>query len=149
MICAIIEKKSHCCNKPIFSESNKEVIFNIANNRDFYSGIDDFLDIHKKKVNKNKTVIKMNTITLNDLLEQYNTPKFIEYLSLDTEGSELEILKGIDYNKYIFGIIDVEHNYITSKRDAINKLLIDNGYIYANSNKHDDHYVHSSLYISK
>ena len=37
---------------------------------------------------------------MNDLLEKYNAPLFIDYLSLDTEGSELEILKFIDFKKY-------------------------------------------------
>lgn len=33
-------------------------------------------------------------------------------MSLDTEGSEFEILKNFDFEKYTFGLIDVEHNYI-------------------------------------
>lgn len=134
-----------CSNKPIFSITGKEVIFDISNRRDFYSGISEYIDVNKKKVDKDKTTINLTTISLTDLLDMYNAPKFIDYLSLDTEGSELEILKGIDYNKYIFGLIDVEHNYVKSKKNAIKNILTENGYIYLGENKHDDQYVHSSV----
>ena len=36
---------------------------------------------------------KVNTISLEDLLEKYKAPTIIDYMSIDTEGSEYEILK--------------------------------------------------------
>ena len=35
----------------------------------------------------------------------------IDYLSIDTEGNELSILKTIDFEKFDIEIIDVENNY--------------------------------------
>jgi FkbM family methyltransferase len=81
----------------------------------------------------------VNTISLNDLLDKYNAPKKIDYLSIDTEGSEYEILSHFDFSKYEIGIITCEHNY-TPIRKKIFDLLTKQGYIrkYAGLSKWDD-----------
>jgi len=45
---------------------------------------------------------------LNDLLVESQAPKTIDFLSLDVEGAELEVLKGIDHEAYRFKYILVE-----------------------------------------
>ena len=50
----------------------------------------------------------VNTKTLNDIFYEVNTPKLIDFLSLDVEGSELEVLNGIDFTVYNFKFILVE-----------------------------------------
>jgi FkbM family methyltransferase len=136
---------SICYKEAVFNESNKHQVFDIANNADMLSGISNYIDCHIDTVNNNKTQIIVNTISLNDLLEKSNSPLFIEYLSLDTEGSEYEILKSFDFKKYTFGLIDVEHNYCEPRRTLIRELLTTNGYVYLRENKWDDSYKHSSL----
>lgn len=140
---------SKCCYKAVYHTTNIYVKFNIANGCDLFSGIDETLtcEKHKEWIDKDKTVIDVETITLTDLLNQNNAPSFIEYLSLDTEGSEYEILKGFDYSKYTFGYIDVEHNFEEPTRTNIRKLLEENGYIYICENKWDDCYKHKSVEI--
>jgi hypothetical protein len=63
------------------------------------------------------------TISLNDLLEKYNSPKKIDYISLDTEGSELKILKAFNFLKWDVEIFSIEHN--TSRRNDDGKYLND------------------------
>ena len=142
-------KNSKCNSKALFHTTGMKVKFNIANGCDLFSGIDETLtcEKHKEWIDKDKTVIDVETITLTDLLELYDAPTFIEYLSLDTEGSEYEILKVFDFSKYTFGYIDVEHNYEEPTRTNIRNLLIKNGYIYLNENKFDDCYKHNSVEI--
>jgi hypothetical protein len=65
---------------------------------------------------------------LNDLLIKYSAPSIIDYLSIDTEGSEYDILSNFNFNKFKFKIITCEHNFNKNK-DLINKLLISNGYV--------------------
>ena len=62
------------------------------------------------------------------MLIKYNAPKLIDYLSIDTEGSEFEILKNFDFNNFKFRVITCEHNF-SDNREKIYKLLTDNGYI--------------------
>jgi FkbM family methyltransferase len=138
---------SICCNEAIYDISNKYVTFELKNNN-FLSGISNHIVETKKFIFNQKTknkLVQVKTISLLDLLNKYNCPKFIEYMSIDTEGSELEIIKNFDFNKYTFGLIDIEHNYIEPRRTQIRNLLLSNGYIYIGENKWDDMYKHNSV----
>jgi len=86
---------------------------------------------------------EVNTISLNDLLEKYNAPFEIQFLSIDTEGSELDILKGFDFSRRKIQSICVEHNYVEKSRNLIRSLLLDNGYkrVYERLSKWDDWYI--------
>jgi FkbM family methyltransferase len=140
-------RKAYCSNKAVFSKSNEIVKFDIShyNGNAELSGIQEFIDYHKHRVDEDKTTVDVITITINDLLEQANAPSFMEYLSIDTEGSELEILKELRFDKYMFGRIDLEHNHQEPRRSLMRELLTSNGYNYLKENAVDDCYVHSSL----
>jgi len=99
-------------------------------------------DLHKN-IRKDSKNYKVKTISLTDLLKKYNAPKIIDYLSIDTEGSEFEILKKFDFNSYKFNFISCEHNYNSSVRKKINNLLKKNSYNikYSQYSNYDDWYV--------
>ena len=90
---------------------------------------------------KNGKIYNVKSISLEDLLKKYNAPINIDYLSIDTEGSEYEILKNFDFQKYRFNIITCEHNY-GANRKKIFTLLSKNGYErkFKNLSKFDDWY---------
>lgn len=136
---------SICYQEAVYNQSGLSLTFDIANNFDLLSGISEHIDAHKSNVDRNKTSIQVQTITLLDVLDKANAPSFIEYMSLDTEGTELEILKNFDFGKYTFGLIDVEHNFIEPRRTEIKNLLLSKGYVYKGANQWDDMYQHSSL----
>jgi FkbM family methyltransferase len=71
----------------------------------------------------------VETVTLDTLLDTYKAPRVIDYLSIDTEGSELEIVKTLPTSKYVFKAITVEHNMNASKRHQIYATLAKMGYI--------------------
>ena len=89
---------------------------------------------------------QVSTISLINLLQKYNAPKVIDYLSLDTEGSEYDILENFDFSSYEFRIITCEHNY-TPMRTKINALLVSKGYkrILSSISQFDDWYIKESL----
>ena len=91
---------------------------------------------------KNGNVYLVETISLNELLEKHNAPYEIDYLSVDTEGSELTILSNFDFSKYKIHIITVEHNF-TKEREKIHDLLRVNGYkrVLEKFSNWDDWYV--------
>jgi len=95
---------------------------------------------HKQR--ENGMTYDIETISLNDLLKKHNAPKQIDYLSIDTEGSEFEILNNFDFNEYNISIITCEHNY-TDDREKIFSLLSSNGYTrrFTGFSKWDDWYL--------
>ena len=84
----------------------------------------------------------MSTISLLDMLEKYDAPAHIDYLSIDTEGSEFEILSAFDFTRHSFSVITCEHNY-TSNREKIHGLLSEHGYtrIMTDVSQFDDWYI--------
>ena len=85
------------------------------------------------------------TITLDDLLDKYDAPQVIDYLSLDTEGSELDILLSYSFSRHI-NVITVEHNH-TFRRELIHKLLEEKGFtrIFESTSDFDDWYVNNNV----
>lgn len=139
-------RKCKCVNTAVFHKSDLEVDFSIhkygEHTEDGISGITDYLDKHKEKVLKNETRIKVKTKTLNDILSENDCPESIDYLSLDTEGTELEILRSVDLEKYKFKIISVEHNHIHDRRKKIKELLNGFGYKLYISKNADDFFIY-------
>lgn len=70
---------------------------------------------------------EVETVSLMDLLKFWNAPRRIHYLSLDTEGSELDILEAFDFSAYDVGVITVEQT--RAYRDRIAELLTSKGYV--------------------
>jgi len=87
----------------------------------------------------------VETVSLLDLLREHRAPSHIDFLSIDTEGSELRILNAFDFSQYTFGLIVVEHNY-TSDRNKIQALLESKGYrqLYPELSDFDDWFVPES-----
>lgn len=84
----------------------------------------------------------VETISLNDLLEKHNAPRDFDYLSVDTEGSELDILSELDFEYWKPRVLMVEHNY-TSAREGLHTLLTGKGYVkvFSDLSRWDSWYV--------
>jgi FkbM family methyltransferase len=70
----------------------------------------------------------VETVSLNDLLKQYDAPHRITYLSIDTEGSEYEIISNLDFDRYRPFIITIEHNF-SNLMNKTNEFLKSKNYI--------------------
>lgn len=75
-----------------------------------------------------KEVYDVETITLEDLISEHPSITNIDFLSVDTEGSELEVLTGFPFHRFSPNFICVEHNFSEPKRANVRKYLEDNGY---------------------
>ena len=100
-------------------------------------------DALSKLIESHKYVVNVDVEL--EVLDEINAPKYIDYMSLDTEGSELHVLMGLDFNKYTIGYMNVEHNYNSQLRGLIHQFLQKKGYIYSRWNKFDDEFIHDSL----
>jgi FkbM family methyltransferase len=70
---------------------------------------------------------RVETITLADLVAEAALPELVDYLSIDIEGAELEVLSAVDFSRHRFRCITVEHNE-TPARAKIHDLLATHGY---------------------
>lgn len=76
--------------------------------------------------NERRTLVQ--GLTLNRALENNFAPKTIHLITIDVEGGELEVLEGLDLDKYKFHIICVEYNYDFEKLEKIEAVLNPYGY---------------------
>ena len=84
-------------------------------------------------------VMTLVAVSLNDFLEQHGAPRDIDYISIDTEGSEYEILSTFPFHQWRVRLFTVEHNF-TDRRQDIRRLMEKNGYTCQEA-KWDDWYV--------
>ena len=144
-------RQCHIETKCVAGKSGEQVEFNETEMGEL-STIKKFSDVdHHRELRQSGKIYQVETISLMDLLDQFppppqdpapNTPRYIDYLSIDTEGSEYEILQNFDFNRYKFRVITCEHNY-TPMREKIHALLVRNGYrrIFEELSQWDDWYV--------
>ena len=127
-------KKSDIITKCIWKESEKNLDFFMSDAGEL-STLKDFLESDKISMPDNNQMrkesgktISVETISLNDLVREYFNNICPSYISIDTEGSEYEILKAFDLNKYRPKIFTIEHNH-TRNESKLDELLITNGYV--------------------
>jgi FkbM family methyltransferase len=88
------------------------------------------------KLNQTLTTVPCHRIdtVLND-----SGVKIVDYLSIDVEGAELEVLRGIDFERVQVNVIGVEHNH---KFSEIYDLLTTSGFEYQGLLFFDEIFVH-------
>jgi hypothetical protein len=135
-------RTAHLDHRCVYSVSGKVIEFS-ENTDPLLSGVGEHL---QGDLAENHSY-ELTTVSLEDLLLTHHAPKYIDYLSIDTEGSELLILKSFDFSKYRFGCITVEHNFNELDRSEIYTLLTENGYcrVLEQFSAHDDWYLCKSL----
>jgi len=127
--------------QPVFSESGKTVAFKAAGD---LGGIAADLATHKTTASKAATV-ELVTATLDEILEKAKAPTHINYMNIDVEGAEYDVLRGFSLDRYQVDSFTIEHNYEAQKRELIRQLLEPRGYVRVRSWEVDDWYVHRNL----
>jgi Methyltransferase FkbM domain len=85
-------------------------------------------------------VVQKISDTIGTILEDLGAPTWINYWSLDTEGSELTILKSFPFDRYTVQVITVEHNWLPA-RWQIRQFLQSKGYEWIAELGCDDAYL--------
>ena len=84
--------------------------------------------------NDKQNKVKIESCTLNTILKKNNFNNF-DYLNIDVEGSELNVIKGIDLKKFQPILITIENNELQPKEyfdNDVYKILINNNYEFIN-----------------
>jgi FkbM family methyltransferase len=126
----------------VWSRSGETLEFQESTTREL-SSIGSFSrsDGHARKRGEGQTYT-VQTISLNELLSTHQAPADFDYLSMDTEGSELQILESLDFARFRPKVITVEHNF-TPSRARIHALLEAQGYrrVLPECSQFDDWYL--------
>jgi FkbM family methyltransferase len=140
-------RKCHLTDIVIDKYNDKEVEFRIDNGE--LGGIvdedtDNNYTIRGKEL-KTAKIVKLKTKTLDFILDHFQAPKVIDYLSLDVEGAEERILSNFPFDKYTFLTMTIER-----PTPELEKILFDNNYVFVrksgiNRNTMDTYYVHKTI----
>lgn len=124
-----LAQNRHCeiDNQCVWKKTGETFKFSEVEGESELSTLQAFSDSSEQAKNSKHTY-DVETISLSDLLRRHNAPHTIDYLSVDTEGSEFEILNAFDFDKWNIRILTVEHNY-SPNRQKIHRLLTSNGFV--------------------
>ncbi|MDR2547755.1 MAG: FkbM family methyltransferase [Lachnospiraceae bacterium] len=131
----ILKKNRNCdvYNVAIGNETKDDVDFVKVHGVDMLSGLNsEMTKVHKERIEREKgriELIKIETLSFNDLMKNYPNKTYIDFLSIDVEGAEMSILKSIDFSKYSFGLLTVENNKERKNNDReMKKYMSVQGY---------------------
>ena len=113
----LAKRKCFLETAPVTNISNKNIYF-------YYKGLYNSYTSSAY----NSSAKKVKSISLNNLIKKYQLTKNIDYISIDTEGNELDIIKKFNFNKYNVKIFTIEHNFKNNIRKNIYKIFKKNGY---------------------
>ena len=113
--CKKIRKECYqCCISDKDAEEKEFTIFQLGgDNKSAISSLipdERLIESHKHLIT-NVTKKNVKVRSLNSLLEEIDFPKVIDFVSIDTENTELDVLKGFDLNKYNVRLLVIENNF--------------------------------------
>ena len=100
----------------LYNKDDEEVEFFLAGS---LGGTEEDFSVERARYEDRKKAEKIvrKTISLNSLLEKHQAPRTIDYISLDTEGSEYRILSTFDFDRWHVRFFSIEHN-MTHREDG-------------------------------
>ena len=136
----LVKNRSCICENVLLGEGNIDKTYlHIIENDTFKAGaglsgvLENYSTIHNDRVfteidtyKASYEKINMKTIPLQELLDKHNI-HVIDFFSLDTEGSESEILKSIDFEKTQINILNIEFN---EYNDELYNFILSKGYTF-------------------
>ena len=141
------ERSCHICHAAVHARSGTAPF--LCTEKPAFSRLADVRpdDIFEREGRRSvRTSTRVQTISLNDLLDTHSAPDRIDYVSIDTEGAELDVLSTFDFDRRRVSLFTVEHNF-TPERSGIQALMVANGYVqrFPEFSRFDDWYVDKDL----
>lgn len=143
------QRKTPCLNIALGAE-NKEVLFQeisedyLSRKSEIQSGAS-----VEASITDGTSVVKEYMVQqrkLQDVLDEYGISE-VDYVSLDVEGAEIEILESIDFNKTLFKVFSVENEDDLETVYRIRRFFYENGFWYIARLTQDDIFVNRSYFF--
>jgi len=139
-------RKTECVQKAITDTTGIQQFFSIKNENDMLSGlVNEFDNVSAKKIvdvmgeKEDFDYINVECDTFGNVVKNKN----IDFLSIDTEGNELKILKSIDFSMYNISSISVENNKYDN---SIYNFLIQKNFLPIIRLGCDEVYIYNTIY---
>lgn len=139
--CNKVRKRTvKCCISNTDKPDTEFTVFALGHNLSAISSLipdERLIESHKHLIT-DTSKISVSVRSLTSLLDEIGFNKTIDFISIDTENTELDVLKGIDFYKYDIKMLVIENNfnepfcenyllncgYIKIKRIAVNDFYI-------------------------
>jgi FkbM family methyltransferase len=145
--CASIRKK--CINCCVSNYDSENIEYSVVTLNGYNTSAISSLNIDNRLIESHKDMINniekisVNVKTLNNIFKETDFPKKIDFISIDTENTELDVLKGLNFDEYDIKFFVIENNfdenqveeYLKTKnfkklfRNAVNDFYVNNNYI--------------------
>lgn len=135
-------RKAKLIDAAISKDGNPRLFIRVSIDRrhggdvSYFSGFRDSINFHWPVISEHCNYEEMIIPTIT--FDYIKAPERVSFLSVDVEGAELEVFRGIDFNKYTFDMIMFEHN---GEKNGVDELLQANGYNIHKSLELDNIYV--------
>lgn len=144
-------RRCHCVNACL-DEAPREVEFEV---NDVFGGIVDAQEESGATQARSGRMIKVKTRTLTDVLDECGAPREIDYMSVDVEGAEDRVFRGLDLDKYVVKAMTIERPSDQTEQLLHRygyqcvKMLPGLDYCYIHADFKDEYVRNTYLYYSK
>jgi FkbM family methyltransferase len=141
---ALSQREQRKGAKPRPLRSQLSMVFDSTHGGAMLSGIPEHMDQLqwvawiRKPMKLNQTLATVPCHRIDTVLND-SCVKIVDYLSIDVEGAELEVLRGIDFERVQVNVIGVEHTHTFSE---VYDLLTTSGFEYQGMLFFDEVFVH-------
>lgn len=148
-MCKTIRKK--CINCCVSDKNKDDVNFYICQLKDGNTDAISSLSIDTRLIKTHSHIIdkiipiKVKCKTLTTILDDIKFDENIDFISIDTENTELDVLKGIDFNKFTVKILIIENNF---NEDHHEKYLLEKNFVKFERTGVNDFYLNVNLDFS-
>ena len=106
-------KNVHLCNYAVANKTQTSNFYMYG--KDKHAQVSTLSDEFKQRVihthgDKYLEPIKVETMPLKKLLVEYNSPDKIDFMSIDCEGSDMEVLQSMDWVRFEVNLVCIEHS---------------------------------------
>lgn len=127
----LCRNRNNSINLNLAIDKKSDIVNFVSNNgyTEMLSGIQEYLDQrHINRINTenaltgaNTNIIQVRTKPLKDIFTE-NKIKHVNYLSIDVEGAEKQVIESIDFDQVFIDVIGFENNYSDVSQPIIDYL---------------------------